>query len=188
MKIKYTNRFLSFLLFVIPLFFTPNAFAGISDGLVAYYPFNGAANDASGNGNNGTVAGATLTEDRFGNASSAYSFDGNDDKITVSDAPALNFGTGSFTLAVWIQNNQSGIWKRILTKRGSASYWYSLSIYSGKARLEISAGVSLDSTVAINDNAWHFLLVKRDTTAGVFSLYVDGELPSTMSDAGQNLN
>ena len=45
-------------------------------GLVAYYPFNGNANDESGNGNNGTVNGATLTTDRDGNANSAYDFDG----------------------------------------------------------------------------------------------------------------
>jgi hypothetical protein len=31
-----------------------------SDGLVAWYPFNGNANDESGNGNNGTVNGAWL--------------------------------------------------------------------------------------------------------------------------------
>jgi hypothetical protein len=39
----------------------------VTTGLVAYYPFNGNANDESGNGNNGTVNGATLTSDRFGN-------------------------------------------------------------------------------------------------------------------------
>ena len=38
-----------------------------TDGLVAYYPFNGNANDVSGNGNNGTVSGATLTADKDGN-------------------------------------------------------------------------------------------------------------------------
>ena len=37
-----------------------------SEGLVAYYPFNGNANDASGNGNNGTVSGATLTANKDG--------------------------------------------------------------------------------------------------------------------------
>ena len=47
------------------------------EGLVAYYPFNGNANDESVNNNDGTVNGATLTADRFGNASSAYSFDTN---------------------------------------------------------------------------------------------------------------
>jgi hypothetical protein len=39
----------------------------INDGLIAYYPFNGNANDESGNGHNGTVYGSTLTADRFGN-------------------------------------------------------------------------------------------------------------------------
>jgi len=43
--------------------------------LVAYYPFNGNANDESGNGYHGTVNGATLVADRFGNPNSAYSFD-----------------------------------------------------------------------------------------------------------------
>jgi hypothetical protein len=43
----------------------------LQQGLVAYYPFNGNANDESGNGNDGTVNGATLTEDRFGNVSGA---------------------------------------------------------------------------------------------------------------------
>ncbi len=36
------------------------------EGLVAYYPFNGNADDESGNGNHGTVNGATPTTDRFG--------------------------------------------------------------------------------------------------------------------------
>ena len=47
-----------------------------TNGLVAFWPFNGNANDASGNGNNGAVNGATLTTDRNGNANSAYNFDG----------------------------------------------------------------------------------------------------------------
>ena len=49
-----------------------------TDGLVAYYPFNGNANDESGNGHHGTVIGATLTSDRDGNENSSYSFDGDD--------------------------------------------------------------------------------------------------------------
>ena len=47
------------------------------DGLVGYWGFDGNANDQSGNSNNGTVNGANLTTDRFGNVDSAYSFDGN---------------------------------------------------------------------------------------------------------------
>jgi hypothetical protein len=52
-----------------------------TNGLIGYWPFNGNANDESGNNNNGTVNGATLTNDRFGNANKAYAFDGVNDKI-----------------------------------------------------------------------------------------------------------
>jgi len=40
-------------------------------GLTGYYPFSGNAEDASSHGRNGTVNGATLTADRFGNPNSA---------------------------------------------------------------------------------------------------------------------
>jgi hypothetical protein len=68
----------------------PVAWADLNDGLVAYYPFDGDANDASGNGNDGTVKGATLTEDRFGNPNNAYGFDGSNDCIIVKDFPDLH--------------------------------------------------------------------------------------------------
>ncbi len=54
-----------------------------TDGLVGYWGFNGNANDESGNGNDGVVNGATLTEDRDGNPNAAYSFDGTDDRIEL---------------------------------------------------------------------------------------------------------
>ncbi|MEI6260974.1 MAG: hypothetical protein WCR46_13855 [Deltaproteobacteria bacterium] len=61
---------------VVVFLFCGITHAGLSDGLVACYPFNGNANDESGNGHHGTViGGAVLTTDRFGNANSAYSFD-----------------------------------------------------------------------------------------------------------------
>ena len=56
----------------------------LQQGLVAWYPFDGNASDMSGNGNHGTVNGATLGTDRHGVAGKAYSFDGVDDYI-VSD-------------------------------------------------------------------------------------------------------
>ena len=77
------------------------AWAGPSTvGLVASYLFDGNANDSSGNGHDGTVYGATLTTDRFGNANSAYSFDGIDDYIVVPYAEA--FQLSAFTLSAWI--------------------------------------------------------------------------------------
>ena len=71
-----------------------------SNGLVGWWPFNGNANDESGNGNNGTVNGATLANDRFGNANQAYGFDGNSQNIEVSNSTSLN--PNELTISVWI--------------------------------------------------------------------------------------
>jgi hypothetical protein len=68
-----------------------------ANGLVGWWPFNGNANDESGNGNHGTVNGATLTQDRFGNANMAYGFDGVDDKITAGN---YNI-TSDFSISFW---------------------------------------------------------------------------------------
>ena len=74
---------------ILAVLFTANLMAQVpnyvpTNGLVGWWPFNGNANDESGNGNNGTVNGATLTTDRFGNANKAYSFDGNLNKIQTN--------------------------------------------------------------------------------------------------------
>ena len=75
--------------------------ADLNDGLVAYYPFNGNANDESGNESDGVVNGAVLIKDRLGNADSAYSFDGIDDHIFISET---NHPTGEVTVtySAWI--------------------------------------------------------------------------------------
>lgn len=76
-----------------------------ADGLVAYYPFNTNALDASGNGNNGTVYGATLTADRFGNANSAYSFNGTNNYIDTT-LPTIDTTSGhQNTVAFWMNWN-----------------------------------------------------------------------------------
>jgi hypothetical protein len=73
-------------------------------GLVAYYPFNGNANDESGNGNDGTVNEAVLTEDRFGQANSSYYFDGINDFINIGkpipEKIRMPYG---FTIGVWVK-------------------------------------------------------------------------------------
>ena len=75
--------------------------ADLNDGLVAYYPFNGNANDESGNESDGVVNGAVLIEDRFGNADSAYSFDGIDDHIFISETKHPT-GEVTVTYSAWV--------------------------------------------------------------------------------------
>ncbi|MFZ4414481.1 MAG: LamG-like jellyroll fold domain-containing protein, partial [Bacteroidales bacterium] len=77
--------------------------ANLQQGLVAFYPFCGNANDESGNGNNGTVNGATLTTDRFGNANRAYSFDGINNNIIVPNNPSINLSGNEITISYWMK-------------------------------------------------------------------------------------
>ena len=70
----------------------------LKDSLIAYYPFCGNANDAGAKGLNGTVNGATLTMDRFGNTNSAYSFTTNQD-IVIPNTQDLNLYP--LTISLW---------------------------------------------------------------------------------------
>ena len=86
-----------------------------SNGLVAWYPFNGNANDESGNSKHGTVLnGPQLTTDRNGNAQSAYDFDWDGITGYGSDWKRIDldhdFNLGStFTFNVWI-NPETYYW------------------------------------------------------------------------------
>ena len=84
------------ILFLLLFLIAQHTFAQSS--IVACYPFTGNANDASGNGNNATVSGATIAADRFGNANSAYFFNGVSDIITFSP---VNFFMNEYTVSIW---------------------------------------------------------------------------------------
>jgi hypothetical protein len=78
-----------------------------ADGLVGWWPFNGNANDESGNGNDGVVNGATLTEDRSGIPNSAFAFDGINDFISISSASSLQFEPNlSFSVSLWLNSGE----------------------------------------------------------------------------------
>jgi hypothetical protein len=76
--------------------------AGLKDGLVAYYPFNGNANDESGNGNNGIVNGARLVEDRFNNFNRAYLLNGINDYIRMQKPGPI--GNPKVSVSFWLKS------------------------------------------------------------------------------------
>ena len=73
-----------------------------TNGLVGWWGFNGNAQDGSGNGNHGTVIGATLTTDRFGNQNAAYSFNGSSSHIKVNNSSSLE--SVNLSISFWIQS------------------------------------------------------------------------------------
>ena len=94
------------LLFVVTIILTATFYAQNipsyvpTNGLVGWWPFNGNANDESGNGNHGTVNGATLTSDRNVKENSAYDFHGDNDYIDISTTNG-NFNNQQYTISLW---------------------------------------------------------------------------------------
>ncbi len=92
------------------LFISACAYSQVSNGLVAKYSFNnGTAEDEVGL-NDGTVNGASLTNDRFGNSNMAYEFDGISDYINLGSSATIKPSIGSISLwAKVIAPSNSGI-------------------------------------------------------------------------------
>jgi hypothetical protein len=88
-----------------------------TNGLVGWWPFNGNAQDESGNGNNGTVNGATLTTDRFGIANKAYSFDGNS-IIEVIHSNLFDISTEA-TFSIWLKYSTMSNTVNFIMQKGS---------------------------------------------------------------------
>jgi hypothetical protein len=99
-----------------------------TDGLVGWWPFNGNANDESGNGNNGVVNGATLTEDRFGNADAAYQYDGIDDHILIE----LGQTTNNWSFGFWFNSNNANTFEQeYMIGNGNVNYSTGIGVSGG---------------------------------------------------------
>jgi gliding motility-associated-like protein len=167
--------------------------ANLQNGLVAFYPFCGNANDASGNGFNGTVNGATLTTDRFGAANSAYYFDGFT-KITVPHNSTLNL-LNDITISAWVlsdgpplfRNSHTFISKRSSTEFNSFPYLFGINYQFGipteyKKQIFTSASAPgfyqyLQPSIDITNSIWQHHVV---TISGAqIKFYLDGILTHT---------
>lgn len=148
-----------------------------TDGLIAYWPFNGNANDESGN-NNGTVNGATLTTDRFGNDISAYAFDGVDDYIDIGNNLKPNLPV-SISLWVMSNGNISGLF---CNDEVNPSAYYNGIWLAGNCQVGIGSGYAsantrkaLYTTLQYFEDigTWHHL-VGIVNTANDMHIFIDG--------------
>lgn len=194
-----------FLAFILPLTLTAQV---PTNGLIAYWPFSGNANDASGNGHHGTVYGATLVNDRFGIANRAYSFDGVDDSIVVPHHADFSFPAEvSFSISLWVKSCDGdrvfsvGLWTKDFTYpyTDSVVQGYNISMnpngeIGGHSYGTSSTGPDLNSVSTYADGKWHHaVLVASDTIKVPFEnsrrwsgLFVDGRLVD--SDYNSNNN
>lgn len=170
------------------------AAAGIGDGLLAHYPFDGDVLDHAGRGHDGIAYGAQPTTDRFGREDGAYLFDGVDDYVVVPDAQELRLAQGDFSLSAWIYETQRnpGNHNSIVTKRGggvSNGWFWSISGQAQGGSEEAGIGrlfyiqsggettapriVSSETTTLFQ---WQLMTLVYDASARTARLYIDGRL------------
>jgi len=165
--------------------FTIEEVDSLENGLVAYYPFNGNANDESGNGNEGTVYGAQLTDDRFGNSESAYYFDGNADRINVPHDSVQN--TELLTVSMWVKPDpiQNQGWIHLVWKNtvGGAD-GFSCLLYPDNRPYATIGGYSPDrwifTSTALAANEWNHVVFQYDGTNN--KIFINGELDTITSN------
>ncbi len=162
----------------------------------AWYPFEGNAQDASGNGNDGTVTG-TVTYPAGKLGATAIQFNGSAGNYVMIPLSVSN----NFTIAFWVKTTTTG---------GSGQWYAGKGLVDGEMPGQVNDfGITLvgttaafgvgnpDTTIyttsAINDGNWHHIAATRDNVSGQMNLYFDGSLQATASgptgtrDAPNNL-
>jgi uncharacterized protein (TIGR02145 family) len=158
-----------------------------TNGLVGYWGFNGNANDQSGNGNNGTVNGATLTTDRNGNANSAYSFDGVGNYINIANNVLPTTST-SLTISLWFLSSDND--GHLISDRSGAGNTSKYSISTGgtvigsgceNGNCAGSCGQYL-TTIAPSGTTWNNAVLVKDLSSNVCKIYLNGVLAGTRNN------
>jgi len=133
-----------------------------TNGLVGYWPFNGNANDESGNGNDGINSGATLTTDRFSNPNSAYIFDGVNDKIEMDYV----FDFPERTISGWFNLSQfSATIQAIIVNDYAALANGHIIFQILNDSIALQNGTVGCSQMLPTLNTWYFVASTRDATS-----------------------
>ena len=171
------------------LYFPPQPF--LSNGLVAYYPFDGNGIDASGNGNNGVELNMTFPDGMYP-FNKAAQFNGTNAAIIVTNSGNMNLLP--LSLAVWVkEKGATGGEVGIITKYVNSSdngfgliaigdlykFWY----FSETARLN-SAGSPSGQLFgsAISDGMWHHVVASVNSVG--CQLFTDGSLVTSCGWSG----
>ena len=158
----------------------------LQNGLVAWYPFTGNANDSSGNGNNGTVYGATLTTDRAGVTNSAYRT-----SAGYISAPSFSIPTsGIISISYWFNcNSDFGLGEIICLGSSSSTTW---GCVGGDNYFTMNYGRGCGSTGStpilqpLTYGTWHHVVFISNGLNANTKIYFDGLLIGTSTNANSS--
>lgn len=152
-----------------------------TNGLVGWWPFNGNASDESGNGNNGTVNGATLTTDRFGSQNCAFFFDGLTAHITGSLSNFTN--TSSSTVSAWVKydGDAGGQPYDFYFQYGNyGNHVFAYAYNYNNQNLDLYSQCFANPYTSVNiSNTWHHLVVVDSFSQT--TIFLDGNILTSFS-------
>lgn len=182
------TKFLFFILIVVG-----NLFAGVpsyvpSNGLVAWWPFNGTANDESGNGNHGAPYSVTLSSDRFNNPESCYLWNSNpnyDSRISLGNLSDNFVNDHQITISAWIYQDGGGYNPRIISWGESGIYRIGTSNYYSYYFDIVGSGKTVECD--ISSNQWHQIVYTSCPSDGG-RVYIDSKLIESIPYGIPNIN
>jgi hypothetical protein len=175
--------------------FTMNA--QVPAGAVGDWPFDGNAQDVSGNGNHGVVNGAIPARDRFNRPGMAYRFDGTSSEIDVPHSSSIDvpFAT-DFSFSYWQKTYPGNTDKVIISKHIGGSWNGFNFIANNQANsgyctsadhmyFYMAAGFQQDAcsnSPVLADSSWRFIVGIYDAANSLAYLYINGV---QQTDVGQ---
>ena len=155
--------------------------SSLTNGLVAYYTFDGNANDQSGNGNNASIFGATFTTDRFSITNGALMFNGVNNYVnaTVTNQP---LGNAPRTLTCWLKpaddRSEGGV---VYQGQGNCTghlFGIGTASYNSPRQIMFWGGCQdWASSLPLPTNQWSFVAITYDG-AGHLTAYVNNSQQS----------
>ena len=167
MKFNYLNQGMA------ALIFSASCLVSVANaGLIHSYDYNGNALDSTGSAH-GTTNEVTLTTDRYGNANSAYYFNGNNSSIMST---FVNPETATYSL--WATLTPDNTYGDMLFSAGTTT-GPDLWNYCGNLQWNTWTGCGNEfaSTPAnLSDGSFHHYVVVNDKALNKASLFIDGFL------------
>jgi len=180
-KLKKMKKIFTILIAFILCGSIIKAQVNLQNGLIANYPFNGNANDISGNAFNGNIYGASPTSDRFGNANGALSFNGIDNYITAN----INVYQ-QITFAFWYNSaNIQNLYSDFIGYRNSY-----IQLIQSPSTIYARLQKPTDPSYEIRPNFtpsfgnWHHIVVFFDYSSNLIKLTIDDVLKYTSIAVG----
>lgn len=156
----------------------------VPDDFIGYWPLDAVsgtiATNAAGNGNNGTVNGASWNAN--GRINRCLNFNGLNSSVQIAN-PVGN----DFSIAFWVKTTQTAGTPQWYSGAGLvdgdvpfSANDFGTALVGGKFAFGVgNPDTTIVSTTAINNGVWHHCVATRQEASGLLSVYVDGNLQAT---------